>query len=208
MLRSVLILAAAVFAAAGAPAAAQAVRPALGDVTLGSPDAPVKIVEYASTTCPACQSFHLNVLPRLKARYILSGEASLVFRDFPTPPAPVSIAGSMLARCAGAARFHSVIDTLFQRQSETLAAARSGQAEEQIMQIGAANGMSGEDVRACMGNAEVRAFIEAGVAAAPPITGTPTLFINGVEAPDYSYETLSALIEQQLADTRKALQSF
>jgi protein-disulfide isomerase len=188
-------------AALGGTASAQLPPPALGDVVLGSPDAPVRLVEYASTTCPACQSFHINVLPRLKARYLMSGEANLVFRDYPTPPAPVSMAGSMLARCAGADRFYAVIDTLFQRQSETLAAARAGQAEDQIVRIGAAHGLGEEEVRSCLSDQRIRAYIEEGVRNAPAIQGTPTIFVNGVEAPDYAFATIAALIDAALAAT-------
>ncbi|MCX7286398.1 MAG: thioredoxin domain-containing protein, partial [Rhodobacterales bacterium] len=46
------------------PALAQEAAPVAegpGDFSLGSPDAPVKIVEYASYTCPHCADFHANV---------------------------------------------------------------------------------------------------------------------------------------------------
>ena len=41
-------------------------------MTLGNPDAPVKIVEYASFTCPHCATFHLDVLPNIKEKYLLN----------------------------------------------------------------------------------------------------------------------------------------
>src|SRR4051812_46895629 len=51
------------------------------DRVMGSPDAPVTIVEYASMTCPHCAHFAIDVLPQVKATLIDTGKARLVFRD-------------------------------------------------------------------------------------------------------------------------------
>ncbi|HVY02233.1 MAG TPA: thioredoxin domain-containing protein, partial [Caulobacterales bacterium] len=40
------------------------------DMTLGDPRAPVRIVEYASVTCPHCKEWHDTVWPQLKQNYI------------------------------------------------------------------------------------------------------------------------------------------
>ncbi|MBP0651988.1 thioredoxin domain-containing protein, partial [Mycobacterium tuberculosis] len=42
----------------------------LPDKWLGKADAPITIIEYASMTCPHCQSFHLNVLPHVVKTYV------------------------------------------------------------------------------------------------------------------------------------------
>jgi len=42
----------------------------LGEMSQGSEDATVTIVEYASMTCPHCARFHDNVYPQLKEKYI------------------------------------------------------------------------------------------------------------------------------------------
>ncbi|MDZ4761137.1 MAG: thioredoxin domain-containing protein [Alphaproteobacteria bacterium] len=181
-----------------APAQAQT-APVLRDVVLGMPDAPVTIVEYASTTCSACQHFHIDVLPRLKARYIMSGEANFVLRDHPTPPVPVANAGSALARCAGAADFYAVIGDLFARQAETLAAARTGGARDQIIRIGAAHGMSSSDVQACIGNPEIKAYLDKQVEDAPGVMSTPTLYVNGRLVAEPTFAALGAAIDAELA---------
>ena len=51
--------------------------------SLGDPQAPVTIIEYASLTCPHCAQFHTEVLPQLKERYIAPGKVRLIYRDFP-----------------------------------------------------------------------------------------------------------------------------
>ena len=56
---------------------------ALPDISLGKEDAPNTIVEYASMTCPHCATFHKTVLPELKTKYIDTGKARLILREFP-----------------------------------------------------------------------------------------------------------------------------
>src|SRR5262249_25235093 len=50
------------------------------DRVLGKQDAPVTIIEYASYTCPHCAHFAINVLPKLKEKWIDPGKAKLVMR--------------------------------------------------------------------------------------------------------------------------------
>ncbi len=52
------------------------------DKVLGSPDAKVTVIEYASPTCPHCASFHSNVYPQLKTEYIDTNKIQFVPRPF------------------------------------------------------------------------------------------------------------------------------
>jgi protein-disulfide isomerase len=49
-------------------------------VTLGSPDAPVTIVEFADLQCPFCAEYSRNVLPTLTDRYVRTGKVQLQLR--------------------------------------------------------------------------------------------------------------------------------
>lgn len=49
-------------------------------VALGSPRAPVTLVEYADLQCPYCAQWALNTLPTLVDDYVRKGELRLVFR--------------------------------------------------------------------------------------------------------------------------------
>ena len=51
-------------------------------VVIGSNDAPVKIKIFSSLTCPHCASFHINVLPEIKKKYVESGKVQLILIDF------------------------------------------------------------------------------------------------------------------------------
>lgn len=49
-------------------------------LTLGSPKAPVTIVEFADLQCPFCAEYHHNVFPALVDRYVRAGKVRLELR--------------------------------------------------------------------------------------------------------------------------------
>src|SRR5690242_1239285 len=55
----------------------------LGDIILGSTEAPVTIIEYASMSCPHCARFALVTFPEIRKRYIDTGKVRFIFREFP-----------------------------------------------------------------------------------------------------------------------------
>ncbi len=99
------------------------ISPFLGKPVLGDPNAPVELAEYASTTCGHCRGFHEEIFPALKAKYIDTGKVKLAWYVLPTAPAPLSLAGAAIARCAGEDRFFEAIDTLFDEQDTLFNAA-------------------------------------------------------------------------------------
>ena len=171
-------LAAAPFAAAlsGAPAFAQA--PEVVEMTIGSDDAPVTMVEYAMFTCPHCAAFNQEVLPQIKANYIDTGKVKLVFREvyFNKP----SLWAAMIARCAPADRYFGIADLLFQRQADWAASTDENTLVQKLFAIGRQAGMTDETMNACL---QDRAMAEALVAefqknaAADGVDATP-MFID------------------------------
>jgi protein-disulfide isomerase len=51
------------------------------DNTLGDPNAPVKIEEFADFQCPFCERFHLETEPLLKQYYVDTGKVHFVYRS-------------------------------------------------------------------------------------------------------------------------------
>jgi protein-disulfide isomerase len=49
-------------------------------LSLGSPNAPVTIVEFADLQCPFCAEYHHNVLPSILDRYVRTGRVRLELR--------------------------------------------------------------------------------------------------------------------------------
>ncbi|WP_244570961.1 DsbA family protein [Stappia sp. TSB10GB4] len=87
---------------------------ALPDKVLGSEDAPLTIVEYASMTCGHCANFHKNTYPHIKKEYVETGKARFVFREFPLDP--VASAAFMLARSVPEEKYFDVIEFMFAEQ--------------------------------------------------------------------------------------------
>lgn len=86
------------------------------DMSMGSPNAPVTVFEYASASCPHCARFNNDVFPQVKAKYIDTGKVRWVFREFLTPPYAVAAAGFLTARCAGDDKYFQVLDQIFHDQ--------------------------------------------------------------------------------------------
>src|SRR3712207_3904235 len=51
-------------------------------IWMGNPDAPVKLVEYGSLSCPHCAEFEEQGAPELRDTYIKSGQVSWEFRTY------------------------------------------------------------------------------------------------------------------------------
>ncbi len=177
---------------------------ALTDIALGNADAPITIVEYASWTCPHCLQFHTDVIPMLKSDYVEAGHVKFVFREFPTPPANISVAGFALARCAGEDKYYDVIDDLFAAQTNILNLARSGGDIEGAMRtLASSYGIEGDGFSECLSNQDVTYAISESVMKGDSqgVNSTPTLFLNGEKLQGYDCRTadgLKALLDSKL----------
>lgn len=180
---------------------------ALTDIALGDADAPVTIVEYASWTCPACLQFHTDVIPMLKADYVETGQVKFVFREFPTPPANISVAGFAIARCAGEDRYYDAIDDLFAAQTNVLNLARSGgDIEGALRAVASSYGIEGDGFNDCLANKDVTYAIGESVMKGDSqgVNSTPTVFLNGEKLQGYDWRTadgMKALLDSELGIT-------
>jgi protein-disulfide isomerase len=151
---------------------------ALPDLVQGRADSPATIIEYASMTCPHCAAFHKDVWPAIKAKYVDTGKAKFILREFPLDP--LSVGAFMLARCAGEKR-GAMIGRLFDHQSEW---AFSAKPLVRLKQQATAAGMSAADVDACLENQALLKAVEKEhdeAAAKLHVKSTPTFFVDGVE---------------------------
>jgi protein-disulfide isomerase len=148
---------------------------------LGDPDAPVTIIEYASLTCPHCAQFHTDVLPELKERYIAPGKVRLIYRDFPLDQ--TALAAAALAHCAGPERYFSMLDVLFETQSNW---ARDDDPIAALKQLGKLGGLTEEEMAACLADEELTNGILRERLAGQnehDIGSTPTFIIDGKAYP-------------------------
>ena len=184
-------------ASAGSVDMAKLLEPgALPDIALGKADAPVTIVEYASMTCPHCAHFHETTLPELKTKYIDTGKARLILREFPFDPR--AEAGFMLARCSKD-NYYAMVDVLFKQQRNW---ASVQNAKDALLQISRLAGFSQESFEACLTDQklldDVRAVQKRG-AEEFKVDSTPTFFINGnTYKGALTIEEMSAIIDGML----------
>lgn len=175
-----LSLATASQAATATPRPVAATALAVGDMSLGSPKARVRVDEYASLSCPHCARFSNEVFPAFKAKYIDSGKVRFTLHEMITPPAALAVAGFLTARCAGPAGYFPMVEALFRRQDEIF---KAGELRTVLLDVAAASGLSEAQVMACVEDESARKALDARVesALAQGVNATPTFFIDGVK---------------------------
>jgi protein-disulfide isomerase len=186
-------------AAAGLPRLALAQATPVAEMSMGSPDAPVTLVEYAMFTCPHCAAFAKDVFPKIKANYIDTGKVRLVYREvyFNKP----SLWAAMIARCAPADRYFGIADLLFRRQADWAAETDANAMIQKLFSIGRQAGMTDAEMNACL---QDRAKAEAMVATyqkhseADGVDATPLFIINGVKVDNMPYEELAKKLDAAL----------
>jgi protein-disulfide isomerase len=149
----------------------------LGEMSLGDPNSPNVVIEYASMTCTHCQRFHAEVYRPFKEKYIDTGKAFFILREFPLDP--LATAAVVVARCAPKERFFPIIDLMFDHQKDWAFVPDPVSALRDLVKQA---GFTQESFQACLTNQEIldgvnwvknRAEKQFGVNA------TPTFFING-----------------------------
>ncbi len=178
---------------------AQDVAP-LPDMILGDPEAPVEIIEYSSMTCPYCATFHTQTLPTIKERYLDTGKAKLVFREFPLDR--VALTASAIARCIGDDGFFPFVDVLYKTQA-TWATAQDSIAEiKKLVRMG---GLDPAMVDSCLQDQSVIDGILAVRLEGDQtynINSTPTFIINGDKYPGHmSVEEFETVLEPYLTES-------
>ena len=150
----------------------------LPDIVVGSANAPNTIVEYASMTCPHCAQFQTEVFPQVKAKYIDTGKARYILREFPLDN--LAAAAFMLARCSGNDRYYPMVDALFSTQESW--AVPGVDAKDKLLQIARQAGMSKDEFDKCLTDKELFSKIVQVRQIANDkfqVDSTPTFFING-----------------------------
>ncbi len=169
------------------------------DMSLGDPDAPVEMIEYASLTCPHCANFHADVLPDLKADYIDTGAVHYIHREVYFDR--YGLWAAMIARCGGEGRYFGMLDMIYEGQSDWATRDDPAEAAEELRSIGRSAGISNDELEACLTD---EAQAEAMIAAYEHYSGehgieaTPTFIINGERYSNKPYSELAEVIDGKL----------
>jgi protein-disulfide isomerase len=150
--------------------------PITGDRSLGSADAPVIVLEYASASCPHCAIFHIKSFPQIRRDYVDTGKVRWIFRELPLDE--LAMAAFMLARCMPEQKYFTTVEALFIDQKLWMGA-EPRKAFWQIMQR---MGMSQDQFDSCLRRQDLSQSIYQTAKQAVDefgVKSTPTFFING-----------------------------
>lgn len=190
-----------------------------GGFRMGNPNAPVKLVEYASYTCPHCREFAEKGAEPLK-ELVASGRLSWEFRPFILFPTDPGI--TLLVRCQDPAASFLLTEQLYAAQEEWAARLR-GLSEAQVRQLDSMGpqqrmtalveaagldqffrqrGMPESKIDSCLADQaaldRVMEITRTG-ANEHEVNGTPTFLINGHKIPDAAtWEALQPVLRRAL----------
>ena len=185
---------------AGTTWSEHAVRTPEGGWLVGNPDAPIKLVEYGSVTCPACAAFSVEGSAPLHSGYVDTGRVSYEFRTVMIH-GPKDLVISRILECAPVetvvplaeqvwGNLHTVDETFNANLPafEQAMAMPENQRFVAMAQVSgltdffAARGISTEQTQACLADsAAVTALATKSqeLSTRDGVEGTPTFFVNG-----------------------------
>lgn len=179
----------------------EVVRATPDGFVMGNPDAPLKLIEFASPTCSHCADFSKNGAAALKSEFVDSGRVSLEIRPFLINALQDSMIAATLT-CAGPDRFFPLLENVFASQEElfggfqnadqaAVQAAANLPPEQRFGSVASATGISSffaargipeTETARCLSNpAAIEKYNESTQRNSTEfeITGTPTFVLNG-----------------------------
>ncbi len=187
-----------------------------GGYILGNPDAPLKLVEFASHTCGACANFAVNGKPTLKDKYVASGRVSFELREIFLNPFDVVIA--TMTQCGAKEQMQPLSDEVWQNleqvftglqgNPEAVQAAAQLPVDQRFARIAevtglldffAARGLSAEQARTCLTDeAKIQTLVQTAEAQGKEnnVTGTPTFLLNGKKLDENQWAQLEPLLQR------------
>ena len=207
---------AAIPAPAGTQWSTTASMTADGGVLVGNPDAPLKLMEYGSLTCPTCARFSMEAAEPLH-EYINSGVVSFELRQFAIH-GPLDLMLERLTQCGPVEAIVPLSDQVWANFEQIMAPIQSNQAGfEQAMslpldqrfvaaaeQLGyleffAARGISEDQGRQCLADTakltELADFTQK-YGSEFNITGTPTFKLNGQNVDANTWSALEPILQR------------
>lgn len=173
---------------------------AAGGFVMGNPNAPAKLVEFGSMTCPHCAEFEELGGKPLVDNYVKSGQVSWEYRNFIRDSFDLSAA--LVARCNGAKSFFGLTRALYAAQRDWVGKIQAVQPAElqkvmalppqqqfpaianaaALPQFAAQRGVPIAKSEACLANqAEIDRLVQmtSDATAQYNIPGTPSFVLNG-----------------------------
>lgn len=190
-----------------------------GTHTLGNPQAPVKLTEYVSYTCPHCATFQQQAEAPLRLAYVTPGKVSVTVHHFVRDPVDMTVA--MLINCGDAKGFFERHNAFLRAQDAWLGkATKMSEAQQQRWSTGTVaarlqavasdldlyqpmtqRGFTRSEINRCLSDeAMARKLTKLTQdAVASGVKGTPSFALNGTVLPDtHDWQTLDPQIRSHL----------
>ncbi len=172
--------------------------------TIGPASASVTLDLWADFQCPICKEFTDTVEPTLVSNYVSTGKVRLVFHDFAFI-GPESTQAAVGGLCAAAqAKFWPYHDYVYANQGTENSGALN---DSRLEAIAHAAGLDEGTFTSCLSSSAKQQSVqaEAQQAQSMGITGTPTLYVNGVQVSNpLDYVTVTVAIESALRSASAA----
>lgn len=173
------------------------------DPVLGSPEAPVTIVEFSDFQCPFCRRFYTQTLREIKDQYVKTGKAKFVYRDFPlTSIHDMAQKYAEGAECADEqGKFWLMHDKVFDEQEKLGGGTILEYDVASIKQWAREIGLNGAQFDGCLDAGKYAAEVEKDFADGQRagVTGTPGTFVNGrLIQGAVPFAQFQAVIEEEL----------
>jgi len=165
------------------------------DKSIGSPGAPVVVVEFADFQCPYCKQFAIGPEQQLRKEYVDNGKVRFAFRHMAFIGSE-SVWAAEATECANEQeRFWDYQDKLYQEQGGENSGTFS---PDNLKRFAADLGLDTQKFNACLDTNKYQAKVQQDMAEAQRlgVNSTPTLFVNGQLIKNGSdYQVLQAAIE-------------
>ena len=148
-------------------------------IILGSNKAPVKIKIFSSLTCPHCASFHIDVVEKIKKKYIETGEVQLIFIDFPLDQ--VAFNASKLLHCLDKKKQMTFLDIIYKTQNKWVSGSNINDINKNLKKIVKNLGINSPQFDHCLIDEEISdKILNSRIDASRKysIDSTPTIIIN------------------------------
>lgn len=181
-------------------AMSEAVEP-LPDVFIGSENAPVTVIEYASFTCVHCGNFANEVFPQIKEEFVDTGKVKFALREAYTDK--FGLWAGLLAYEASDGRknadaYYDFVDALYETQHDwAFGSTNETEIADKLRQVAAKHGVSAEDAEAVLNDESVvKSIAETFTfhAQRDNIQATPTFIINGQPYPNMPLDDFRNLL--------------
>jgi protein-disulfide isomerase len=176
-------------------------RPNAIGSAMGDPDAPVMVEIFEDFQCPACRRFNEESEEPLISEFVESGEVYLVFRQYPFI-GQESLRAAHASLCAAdQGRFWDYHDMIFANQTGENVGAYT---QARLVAFADSLGLNVATFEACVEDEvhdeQIRTEFSQG--AEMGVTGTPAIFVNGIQiSPGFvpPYSDLRQAIRQALS---------